>query len=153
MYLRVSYFVLLLSLTLGTALKLKEICADFQEGACDITEYNTLGLDRHTASAAECQLHCINLVGCTWFTHFDTQCYLLSDCGEHVQNCEGCTSGPTTPDLSTCPWPPGPNPTTTTTQAPTTSTTTTTTTTTPNPTTTTATADPTPGCEDIILNE
>merc|ERR1712154_544047 len=41
-----------------------------------------------------------------------TNCYLLSECGT-TAHCEGCVSGPTTPDVSTCPWPPGPTPPTT----------------------------------------
>ena len=49
-------------------------------------------------------------------------------------SCDGCTSGPTQPDLATCPWPLEPNPTTTTT--------------TPPQSTTTTTAAPM-GCEDF----
>merc|ERR1719391_322960 len=55
---------------------------------------------------------------------------MLDHCGT-LSNCDTCVSGPTTPDIDTCPWPPHPDVSTTTT----TSTTTTPTTTTPTTTT------------------
>jgi len=86
-------------------------CGDFLEGACDLSEDNIVSHDRFTNTAAECQSKCKNASGCSWFTHFDTQCYLLSACGDSA-HCEGCVSGPTSPDLGTCPWPPVPDTTT-----------------------------------------
>merc|ERR1711945_25075 len=54
---------------------------------------------------------------------------MLDHCGT-LSNCDTCVSGPTTPDIDTCPWPPHPDVSTTTTSTTTTSSTTTTTTTT-----------------------
>merc|ERR1719500_1563623 len=105
-------------------------CGDFQEGACDLSEDNIIGHDRFTNTAAECQAKCRDNPSCSFFTHFSTQCYLLSQCGDSA-HCEGCVSGPTYPDFGTCPWPPSPD----TTTAATTSTTTKSTTTTTKPTT------------------
>merc|ERR1712154_440400 len=121
-----------------------------------------------------CQTKCINEDDCHWFTWFDTNCYLLSECGT-TAHCEGCVSGPTTPDVSTCPWPPGPThptpsstpsttPTTTTstttesttesTTPSTTSTTTETTTKSTTKSTTTSTTTQSQGsCDDIHINE
>merc|ERR1712215_212356 len=126
-------------------------CNDFAEGACDLSEDNIVGHDRFTDTAAECQEKCRGVATCFWFTHYDTQCYLLSHCGQ-TEHCKGCASGPTTPDIDTCPWPPVPGtstispPTTTTatTKTTTSSTTTTRTTTTPTPTPTTTTTTTTP---------
>ena len=78
-----------------------------QEAACQLTEDNILGHDSYTGSAFACQAQCMTVEGCYWFTHFGTECYMLAQCGQQ-ENCEGCTSGPTSPDLSSCPWPPGP---------------------------------------------
>merc|ERR1719508_386466 len=115
-------------------------CYDFEEAACELSENNIVGQDRFTNTPDECQVKCRDEAACSWFTHFDTQCYLLSECGT-TAHCEGCVSGPTSPDFSTCPWPPGPVPSTTATPHPTQPTTTTSTTTTA--TTTTATPHPT----------
>ena len=53
-----------------------------QEGACDLSENNIVSHDRFTDTAGECQDKCRQSAGCEWFTHFDTQCYLLSQCGD-----------------------------------------------------------------------
>merc|ERR1711915_361739 len=111
-------------------------CGDFLEGACQLSEDNIVGHDRYTDSPAKCQEMCRQDSLCSWFTHFDTQCYLLEECGQSAQ-CQGCVSGPTSPDFATCPWPPNPDSTTTTTTTTATTTTTTTTTTTSTSTTTT----------------
>merc|ERR1712215_104666 len=115
-------------------------CSNFEEAACELSENNIVGHDRFTNTATECQEKCRDKAACSWFTHFDTNCYLLSHCGA-TAHCEGCVSGPTFPDIATCPWPPGPTTSTTATTTSTTTTTapttTTTTTTTPPPTTTT----------------
>lgn len=54
-----------------------------------------------------------------------TQCYILKECGDSA-HCTGCVSGPTHPDIDSCPWPPNPTdyPTTPTTPRPTTKSTT-----------------------------
>merc|ERR1719429_689918 len=97
-------------------------CSDFVEGACELSEDNIVGHDRFTSTARDCQVKCIQTADCTWFTHLDTQCYLLRDCGQ-AEHCDGCASGPTQPDITNCPWPPSPTtnpPPTTTPQHPTT---------------------------------
>merc|ERR1711892_1433086 len=159
--------LLLISSYTGSAAPAVGSCGDFLEGACDLSEDNIVSHDRFTNTAAECQSKCKNVSGCSWFTHFDTQCYLLSACGDSA-HCEGCVSGPSSPDLGTCPWPPGPATTTQkstttypTTPVPTTQSTTPTTTTpitnTPTkPTTTkptTTTTIPAGDCNDIAYNE
>merc|ERR1712142_588971 len=83
-------------------------CWDFTEGACDLSEMNILDHDRFVDSPGECQAMCRDLSSCSWFTHFSTQCYLLAECGESA-HCSGCVSGPTSPELGTCPWPPEPS--------------------------------------------
>jgi len=149
----------------------KGVCGDFAEGACELSEDNILDHDRFTNTAGECQALCKANGLCKWFTHFDTQCYLLAECGT-TEHCTGCVSGPTTPEFGSCPWPPGPTvsptvPTTsTTTTKKTTSTTTQTTTkkttsttttkksttTTTKKSTTTTTEDSHAGCEEIHIN-
>merc|ERR1719402_1397643 len=128
-------------------------CSNFEEAACELSENNIVGHDRFTNTATECQEKCRDKAGCSWFTHFDTNCYLLSHCGA-TAHCEGCVSGPTYPDIATCPWPPAPSTSTTTTTHKTTTTTkpTTTTkrTTTAKSTTTTASHG---SCDDIHVNE
>jgi len=138
-------------------------CGDFLEGACDLSEDNIVGHDRYTDSPAKCQEKCREDSLCSWFTHFDTQCYLLAECGESAQ-CQGCVSGPTSPDFATCPWPPNPDSTTTSTSkssTPTTPTTKPTTKPTTPSTTSTSTTSTTPStsstplqdCNDIVKNE
>merc|ERR1712106_815592 len=85
-------------------------CSYFEEAACELSENNIVGHDRFTNTAVECQAKCIGQSGCAWSTHFGTNCYLLTPCGT-TAHCEGCVSGPTSPVVSTCPWPPGPDPT------------------------------------------
>merc|ERR1712013_374813 len=142
-------------------------CGDFLEGACDLSEDNIIGHDRFTPTAGECQAKCRENPTCTWFTHFDTQCYLLVECGDSA-HCEGCVSGTTDTDFETCPWPPSPDTTTTkttttkttstttkpTTTEPTTTRPTTTKPTTTKPTTTKpTTTTPAGSCNDIVYNE
>merc|ERR1711936_456752 len=131
-------------------------CSNFEEAACELSENNIVGHDRFTNTATECQEKCKEDAACSWFTHFDTQCYLLSTCGNTAQ-CQGCVSGPTSPDFSSCPWPPGPEPSTTTSSStkPTTTTTksTTTTTRTTSTTTTQTTSTASEQCDDIKINE
>merc|ERR1711936_1559051 len=136
-------------------------CGDFLEGACDLSEDNIIGHDRFTPTAGECQDKCGQNPTCTWFTHFDTQCYLLAVCGDSA-HCEGCVSGTTDTDFDTCPWPPSPDTTTpkTTPTTTTKSTTPKTTPTTTKPTTTKPTTKPTTNpttpsgsCGDIVYNE
>jgi len=136
-------------------------CSDFEEAACELTENNIVGHDRFTNSPGECQAKCVNDAACMWFTHFDTQCYLLSECGNRA-HCQGCVSGPENPEFNNCPWPPVPEPsstTSTTTESTTTSTTTKTTgtSTTPSTPSSTATSSTTTSdagnCADIKINE
>lgn len=134
-------------------------CSDFSEGACDLSENNIVGTDRHSDTPSKCQTLCQQNPSCSWFTHFDSQCYLLRECG-NTEFCGGCTSGPQEPDVSTCPWPPNPDTTTTTTMKPTTTTTTKRTTTTRRTTTTTApppppatTTTPSASCNEIVKDE
>merc|ERR1712106_110878 len=77
-----------------------ENCDDFAEGACELSESNIVAHDRNVATPGECQTHCKNNGDCTWFTHFETECYLLNSCGQ-PEHCEGCVSGPTSPDPDT----------------------------------------------------
>jgi len=115
----------------------KGTCQDFSEAACDLSENNIIHHDSFVDSPAECQVMCRDTPSCNWFSHFMTQCYLLTDCGD-AAHCSGCVSGPTIPDFGNCPWPPEPSPAPT--ETPTTTmeeTTTTTTTPTATPTTTT----------------
>merc|ERR1719187_72280 len=140
--------LLLLSSTSSSPFSPKGSCEDFTEGACQLSENNIVGHDRHTDSPKACQTLCIEESLCTWFTHFSTQCYLLAQCGTSA-SCKGCTSGPTEPDIDTCtgPTPTTHEPKTTTTAKPITQTTTTSTTTVP--TTTTNSKD---GCENIHID-
>jgi len=129
---------------------LKWSCDDFQEGTCDLVENNIVGYDRFTNTPGECQSKCQSDSSCIWFTHFDTQCYLLADCG-NIQHCDGCTSGPKEPDYASCQGTPGPV--TTTTSSATTTTTTSTTVKTSTTTTTVVTTTTTSTCDDIYINE
>ena len=48
-------------------------------------KYEMLGrrrYERPVSSPGECQDACLLLPDCNWFTHFDTQCYLLAECGQ-----------------------------------------------------------------------
>ena len=56
-----------------------------QDATCELTEDNIIGHDRLTNTPAECQAQCIQNADCTWFTHFETECYLLRDCGHTEQ--------------------------------------------------------------------
>ena len=56
-----------------------------EEGACELSENNIVGQDRFTNTPGECQAKCKDDPACSWFTHFDTQCYLLSQCGDTAQ--------------------------------------------------------------------
>jgi len=105
---------LLLSSLPGTLASLslsgsKDTCQDFSEGACDLSENNIIHHDSFVDSPAECQVMCRDTPSCNWFSHFMTQCYLLTDCGD-TAHCSGCVSGPTSPDFGTCSWPPEPSP-------------------------------------------
>ena len=57
----------------------------YQEGACELSESNIVGHDRQVATPAECQAQCQNNADCAWFTHFETECYLLKECGQTEQ--------------------------------------------------------------------
>merc|ERR1711874_164578 len=99
-------------------------CSNFTEAACELTENNILAHDRFTDTPGACQELCRQEEGCTWFTHFENNCYMLDHCGE-LATCEICVSGPiiptTTPTTSRKPiipstkttTPPKPTPTTT----------------------------------------
>jgi len=62
-----------------------------------------VGSDRFTETPQGCQDLCRDLshTDCKFFTHYDTECYLLSTC-DVVEPCEGCMSGPVDPLLSDC---------------------------------------------------
>merc|ERR1711962_537864 len=117
-------------------------CQDFQEGSCPLSEYNMVASDHDTAQPGLCQDKCRSNEECHYFTHFETQCFLLKSCA-FIEPCEDCVSGPSAPDFDTCPWPPSPTthtsptpPTTQPTTEPTSAPTTTPTTKPTNPTTT-----------------
>merc|ERR1719430_2508525 len=135
MWLHLLIFPLLTISSISSTPLLKGVCGDFIEGACELSETNIVAIDRYTNSPGECQTMCKNEPECSWFTHFSTQCYLLVECGQSA-HCDGCASGPTSPDFGPCPWPPGPtnSPTEPTTASTSTTTTTTTTKSTSKPT-------------------
>ena len=82
---------------------ISSLCCVTQEGACELSEDNILSHDRFTDTADECQVmvhvsrvtrcnvgslvqaKCRTSAGCSWFTHLDTQCYLLRECGHQEQ--------------------------------------------------------------------
>merc|ERR1719348_2412830 len=78
-------------------------CSVFEEGACPLTEENIVGSDRFTENPQDCQNICRETAhsDCMFFTHFNTECYLLSSC-DSVEPCDGCLSGPPNPLLSDC---------------------------------------------------
>lgn len=47
-----------------------------------MSQHNVVSHDRLTNSAAECQEKCRLSADCEWFTHFNTECYLLLECGQ-----------------------------------------------------------------------
>ena len=57
-------------------------CSYLQEAACELTENNILAHDRFTDTPGACQELCRQEEGCTWFTHFENNCYMLDHCGE-----------------------------------------------------------------------
>merc|ERR1712142_1126072 len=78
-------------------------CGLFQEGACPLSQDNIVGSDRFSETAQDCQDLCREAghADCNFFTHFNTECYLLTSC-DVVEPCEGCMSGPADPLLSDC---------------------------------------------------
>ena len=66
-------------------LLLRFLCILYKEGACELSENNIVAHDRFTNTPQECQIKCKNNPDCSWFTHLDTQCYLLKDCGHQEQ--------------------------------------------------------------------
>merc|ERR1719283_72919 len=93
--------VIVLCIILATVLA--QDCSVFQEGACPLTEEFIVGSDRFTDTPQGCQDLCRETghSDCLFFTHFNTECYLLSAC-DAVEPCEGCLSGPADPLLSSC---------------------------------------------------
>merc|ERR1719290_924030 len=93
--------VIVLCVILATALA--QDCSVFQEGACPLTEEFIVGSDRFTDTPQACQDLCRETghSDCLFFTHFNTECYLLSAC-DTVEPCDGCLSGPANPLLSDC---------------------------------------------------
>ena len=85
--------------------EIADSCDRFSEGTCNLDEYNILVFVNSVESPRVCQTVCRERAGCNYFTHFLEQCYLLYECTSW-EKCEGCVSGPTQPDLATCPWPP-----------------------------------------------
>merc|ERR1711936_1239252 len=71
--------------------------------ASALTEENIVGSDRFTDTPQDCQNICREAghSDCVFFTHFNTECYLLSAC-DTVELCDGCLSGPANPLLSDC---------------------------------------------------
>jgi len=94
-------FFALLALTFSGVLG--QDCGLFQEGACPLSEDNIVGSDRFSETAQDCQDLCREAghADCNFFTHFNTECYLLTSC-DVVEPCEGCMSGPADPLLSDC---------------------------------------------------
>eukprot|EP00091_Calanus_sinicus_P008644 TRINITY_DN2079_c0_g1_i2.p1 TRINITY_DN2079_c0_g1~~TRINITY_DN2079_c0_g1_i2.p1 ORF type:complete len:279 (+),score=79.62 TRINITY_DN2079_c0_g1_i2:74-838(+) len=94
---------LLLLLTLTAASAWSQDCSLFQEGACPLAEEFIVGSDRFTETPQDCQNPCreTSHSDCAFFTHFNTECYLLTAC-DSVEPCEGCMSGPANPLLSDC---------------------------------------------------
>ncbi|XP_023340272.1 uncharacterized protein LOC111710420 isoform X2 [Eurytemora carolleeae] len=82
-------------------------CSDFQEGSCPLSELNIISIVNQIQTPGLCQDVCRSNSDCIFFTHSGDQCFLLRGCGS-IENCQGCVSGPPSPDFDTCPWPPGP---------------------------------------------
>merc|ERR1711892_785143 len=94
---------LLIFLSLAIASTLSQDCSVFQEGACPLSEEFIVGSDRFTDTPQACQDLCREVAhsDCAFFTHFNTECYLLTTC-DTVEPCDGCMSGPFNPLLSDC---------------------------------------------------
>merc|ERR1711892_810964 len=94
---------LLIFLSLAIASILSQDCSVFQEGACPLSEEFIVGSDRFTDTPQACQDLCREVAhsDCAFFTHFNTECYLLSAC-DTIEPCDGCMSGPSNPLLSDC---------------------------------------------------
>merc|ERR1712123_343208 len=94
---------LLIFLSLAIASTLSQDCSVFQEGACPLSEEFIVGSDRFTDTPQACQDLCREVAhsDCAFFTHFNTECYLLTTC-DTVEACDGCMSGPSNPLLSDC---------------------------------------------------
>merc|ERR1711892_949214 len=94
---------LLIFISLAIASTLSQDCSVFQEGACPLSEEFIVGSDRFTDTPQACQDLCREVAhsDCAFFTHFNTECYLLSAC-DTIEPCDGCMSGPSNPLLSDC---------------------------------------------------
>merc|ERR1711892_1633488 len=94
---------LLIFLCIAIASTLSQDCSVFQEGACPLSEEFIVGSDRFTDTPQACQDLCREVAhsDCAFFTHFNTECYLLTTC-DTVEACDGCMSGPSNPLLSDC---------------------------------------------------
>merc|ERR1711892_853297 len=94
---------LLIFLCIAVASTLSQDCSVFQEGACPLSEEFIVGSDRFTDTPQGCQDLCREVAhsDCAFFTHFNTECYLLTTC-DTVEPCDGCMSGPSNPLLSDC---------------------------------------------------
>merc|ERR1712106_46056 len=94
---------LLIFLSLAIASTMSQDCSVFQEGACPLSEEYIVGSDRFTDTWEACQDLCREVAhsDCAFFTHFNTECYLLTTC-DTVEPCDGCMSGPSNPLLSDC---------------------------------------------------
>merc|ERR1711892_815502 len=94
---------LLIFLSLAIASTLSQDCSVFQEGACPLSEEFIVGSDRFTDTPQACQDLCREVAhsDCAFFTHFNTECYLLTTC-DTVEPCDGCMSGPSNPLISDC---------------------------------------------------
>merc|ERR1712106_919226 len=94
---------LLIFISLAIASTLSQDCSVFQEGACPLSEEFIVGSDRFTDTPQSCQDLCREVAhsDCAFFTHFNTECYLLTTC-DTVEPCDGCMSGPSNPLLSDC---------------------------------------------------
>merc|ERR1712123_461986 len=94
---------LLIFLIIAVASTLSQDCSVFQEGACPLSEEFIVGSDRFTDTPQACQDLCREVAhsDCAFFTHFNTECYLLTTC-DTVEACDGCMSGPSNPLLSDC---------------------------------------------------
>merc|ERR1712123_523555 len=94
---------LLIFLSLAIASTLSQDCSVFQEGACPLSEEFIVGSDRFTDTPQACQDLCREVAhsDCAFFTHFNTECYLLTTC-DTVEPCDGCMSGPSNPLMSDC---------------------------------------------------
>ncbi|XP_023340262.1 uncharacterized protein LOC111710413 [Eurytemora carolleeae] len=97
---------ILILLSLCVAYCYGQSCNDFQVGTCPLTEYTIVAVNHHIASPSLCQDECrLEPTGtCSFFTHFETQCYQLKSC-DFISTCPGCVSGPVSPDFDTCEWP------------------------------------------------